>query len=209
MSQQINLYNPLLLKQQKLFSLKTMTQALGLIVVGMFVFYGYVSYRVANLEEQAAQTEQQHKTTLAKLERTKAEAGPRAPSALLADELARTEMHLQTRRHIISLLEQGDLGNREGFSGYFRALSRRTMEGLWLTHFQVSGAGEVGISGRTLKPELVPAFINQLKQEPVLAGKTFASLEMHRATPSAASSKMATPAYIEFSLLHASAEPSR
>lgn len=207
MSQQINLYNPLLLKQQKLFSLKTMTQALGLIVVGMFLFYGYVSYRVTNLEEQAAQTTEQYQATLTKLTRIQAEAAPRAPSALLADELARTEMLLKTRRHIITLLEQGDLGNREGFSGYFRALSRRTMDGLWLTHFQVSGAGKVAISGRTLKPELVPAFIHQLKQEPILAGKTFASLEMHRPAPAAAGSKTATPAYIEFNLQHARSEP--
>lgn len=208
MSQQINLYNPLLLKQQKLFSLKTMTQALGLIVLGMFLFYGYVGYRVVHLEKQAAQTTQMYNTTLARLERTKAEAGPRAPSALLADEVTRTEMQLKTRRHILDLLEQGDLGNRQGFSGYFRALSRRTTEGLWLTGFQVSGAGEVAISGRALKPELVPAFINQLKQEPVLAGKTFASLEMRRPSPSVSGDKT-VPAYIEFSLHHAAAEPSR
>lgn len=207
MSQQINLYNPLLLKQKKLFSLNTMTQALGLILLGMFAFYGYYSYRVANLEKQAAQTTHLYNTTLTQLERTKAASGPRAPSVLLADEIARTESQLKTRRHIIGLLEQGDLGNRQGFSGYFRALSRQTMEGLWLTAFQVTGAGEVAISGRALKPELVPAFINRLKQEPVLAGKTFASLEMRR--PAAApGGKTAVPAYIEFSLHHSAAEPS-
>jgi len=208
MSQQINLYNPLLLKQQKLFSLRTMTQALGLILLGNFLFYGYASYRTAHLEKQASQTTQLYNTTLAQFERTKAEAGPRAPSALLADAVARTEAQLKTRRRIIGLLEQGALGNRQGFSGYFRALSRQTMAGLWLTGFQVSGAGEVAISGRALKPELVPAFINQLKQEPVLAGKTFASLEMRRPTPIGTGGKPVVPAYIEFSLHHSAAAPS-
>ena len=206
MSQQINLYNPLLLKQKKLFSLNTMAQALGLILLGMFAFYGYLEYRVANLEKQVAQTTQLYNATLAQLERTKAESGPRAPSALLADEIARTEAQLKTRRHIIGMLEQGDLGNRQGFSGYFRALSRQTLEGLWLTAFQVSGAGEVAISGRALKPDLVPAFINRLKLEPMLAGKTFASLEMHR--PAAAGAgKTPVPAYIEFGLQHSAAAP--
>ena len=54
MSQQINLYNPLLLKQQKLFSLRTMAQALGLILLGNFLFYGYASYRTANLRNRQA-----------------------------------------------------------------------------------------------------------------------------------------------------------
>jgi len=209
MSQQINLYNPLLLKQQKLFSLRTMTQALGLILLGNFLFYGYASYRTANLEKQASQTTQLYNATLAQFERTKAESGPRAPSALLADEVARTEAQLKTRRRIIGLLDQGALGSRQGFSGYFRALSRQTMEGLWLTGFQVSGAGEVAISGRALKPELVPAFINQLKQEPVLAGKTFASLEIRRPAPTGAGGKSVVPAYIEFSLHHSAAVPAQ
>lgn len=208
MSQQINLYNPLLLKQQKLFSLRTMTQALGLILLGNFLFYGYASYRTANLEKQASQTTQLYNATLVRFEQTKVESGPRSPSALLADEVARTEAQLKTRRRIIGLLEQGALGNRQGFSGYFRALSRQTMEGLWLTGFQVSGADEVAISGRALKPELVPAFINQLKQEPVLAGKTFASLEMRRPTSTGPSGKTVVPAYIEFSLHHSAAKPS-
>jgi len=116
MSQQINLYNPLLLKQQKLFSLRTMTQALGLILLGNFLFYGYASYRTANLEKQATQTTKLYNTTLAQFERTKGESGPRSPSALLADEVARTEAQLKTRRRIIGLLEQG--------AGVFRLFSR-------------------------------------------------------------------------------------
>ena len=38
MSQQINLYNPLFLEKKKYFSAVTMTQAIGLIVVGMTAF---------------------------------------------------------------------------------------------------------------------------------------------------------------------------
>src|SRR5258706_7273730 len=40
-SQQINLYNPLFLKQEKYFSARTMTQALGLIALGLLGLYAY------------------------------------------------------------------------------------------------------------------------------------------------------------------------
>ena len=49
MSQQINLFNPVFLKQKKYFSVMTMLQALGLIVLGSIVFYGYAWYQVQQL----------------------------------------------------------------------------------------------------------------------------------------------------------------
>lgn len=206
MSQQINLYNPLLLKQQKHFSLNTMAQALGLILSGFLLFYAYAWYSTAGLEKQAAATAQQNTAALAQLERAKIEFGPRAASKLLEDEVVRTAAQLDTRRHIIALLQSGELGDKRGFSGYFSALSRQTVDGLWLTGFQVSGAGDVAISGRALKPELVPVFINHLKRETVLAGKTFTTLEMRLpAATTGPGGKPAAPAFVEFSLHNSAA----
>jgi hypothetical protein len=209
-SQQINLYNPLLLKQQKLFSLNTMAQALGLILLGIFLFYGYAWYRVADLEKQMAETARLHRDTLAQLEQTKSKLGPRKASKLLEDEVTRMEAQVDTRRRIIGLMEQGELGNSQGFSEYFRAFARQTMDGLWLTGFRVSGSGDMAISGRALKPEQVPVFINHLKREKILEGKTFTTLEM-RLPPatSAPEGKPVTPAFIEFSLHNTDAGGSR
>ena len=41
MSQQINLFNPIFLKQKKYFSVVTMLQALLLIVLGSMLFFAY------------------------------------------------------------------------------------------------------------------------------------------------------------------------
>ncbi len=210
MSQQINLYNPLLLKQQKLFSLDTMAQALGLILAGAALFYAYAWYNAAAMEKQAAEASRMHASTLARLESMKAGSGAGAPSKLLEEEIARMEAQLNARQGVVAQLERGELGNKRGFSEYFRALSRQTTDGLWLTSFQVSGAGEVAIGGRALKPELVPVFIAQLKRETALAGKTFATLEMR--VPESAPSPDARPAqpmYVEFSLHNAEAGASR
>ena len=43
MSQQINLYNPLFLKQEKHFSARTMAQALGIIALALAALYGYAA----------------------------------------------------------------------------------------------------------------------------------------------------------------------
>ncbi len=51
MSQQINLFNPVFLTQKKYFSVLTMLQALGLIVLGSALFYGYALYQVAQMSK--------------------------------------------------------------------------------------------------------------------------------------------------------------
>lgn len=210
MSQQINLYNPLLLKQKKLFSFKTMTQGLGLILGGMLLFYAYAGYSAASLKKQHAEGKRLHAAALTQIEKIKAESGARVPSKLLQEEVARMEAQLNARQRVVMLLERGELGNKQGFSEYFRALSRQATDGVWLTAFQVTGAGEVAISGRTLKPELVPAFISQLKRETAMAGKTFATLEMRLPDPApAAGGKPVQASYVEFSLHNAEAGAAR
>ena len=49
MSQQINLFNPVFLKQKKYFSVIAMGQALAMIAVGSALFYGYANYQVQQL----------------------------------------------------------------------------------------------------------------------------------------------------------------
>lgn len=208
MSQQINLYNPLLLKQQKLFSFNTMVQALGLILFGVLLFCAYAWYDTASLQRQGEEAQRLHASSLAHLGQLSAATAARAPSKLLQEEAARAEAELSARKRVVALLESGVLGNKQGFSEYFRALSRQTTDGVWLTAFEVTGAGGLAISGRALKPERVPVLIAHLKRESAMAGKSFATLEM-RLPPSPAADGNAPPPYIEFSLHNAAAGESR
>ena len=212
MSQQINLYNPLFRRQEKYFSTLTMLQALGLILLGSLLVYGYAWYRTSGLEQRSLQTAKSYQATQVRLAQAAAAFGPRQPSKLLQDEIARMDGQVKARRQIIGLLGKGELGNTQGFSEYLRALSRQTLSGLWITAFHVSGIGsDMAINGRALQPELVPVFINRLKKEPVLAGKTFSMLEMSlpEAEKAADGKPAPAPPYIEFSLRKAAVEPAK
>lgn len=208
MSQQINLFNPLFRKQKKYFSAVTMAQALLLILLGALLLYGYARYRMSTLNEQAEQTASTHKATQARLLEISAQFGPRQPSQLLSEEVARMEAKLQARQRVVGMLESGELGNRRGFSGFFRALARQTMNGVWITSFHVSDAeNDMAISGRALQPELVPVYLTRLKTETILAGKSFSNMEMRLPEAEAAADGKPKPGYrfIEFSLRKAEA----
>jgi hypothetical protein len=113
------------------------------------------------------------------------------------------EQQLKGEEEVLEVLQSGRLGNTQGYSGYMRAFARQTVNGLWLTEFGIKGAGnEMLLGGRTLRPELVPAYIQRLNQEVAMQGRDFAALEMQRPKMESASKDKPpkVPNYLEFRL---------
>ncbi|WP_334190917.1 PilN domain-containing protein, partial [Noviherbaspirillum sp.] len=178
MSQQINLFNPIFLKQKKYFSAVTMAQALGLILLGSALLSAYTNYRVTELAREADATTAQLASAQAQLNKLNAEFGPRQKSALIEQQTKAAELEVAELKQVVDFLTRGEFGNTNGYSEYMRAFSRQIVPDLWLTGFAISGAGsEIALQGRALKAELVPAYISKLKRETVLQGKSFAALE--------------------------------
>lgn len=179
MSQQINLFNKALFKQQKPFSAIVIVRILGAIVLGSVLLAAYASYQLSSLGKQAAATTIQLASAQSQLAQVNVEFGVRQKSKALEDEILKVEAEVQGIQKIFEILKKGEFGNTKGYSEYMRAFSRQIVGGLWLTGFSIIGAGnEIGIQGKAMQPELVPVYIGRLKQEPVLQGKAFAALDM-------------------------------
>lgn len=211
MSQQINLFNPIFLKQKKYFSLATIAQGIALIVFGALLFYAYAAYQVANMERQASEAAKRLAVEQERLSRVAAEFAPGKKSRLLEEELARLEGQLSARQKVLQYLQGGGLGDTAGFSEYLRAFSRQAIDGLWLTGFSIREAGaQMSLDGRALKPELVPAYIQRLDNEKVMQGKGFAGMEigLPAARPDKEGGKgvMLQPRFVEFRLMSAGQE---
>jgi hypothetical protein len=180
MSQQINLFNPIFLRQQKIFSLLTMLQALGLIILGSGFFYGYALYQVEQLTLQSVESNRRFKAGEDSLKRQTADS-PQQANKLLQDEVQNLEQQNLKQAKIVDTLKSGALGNTTGYSAYMQAFSRQVIEGLWLTGFSVKGNGaHITLNGSVLKPELLPAYIQRLNRETVMQGKTFSTLQMQQ-----------------------------
>lgn len=187
MSQQINLFNPIFLKQKKIFASVPMVRALGLLLVGVALLVVYGSQNVATLERRAAEGATRLSQQQARMATVNTEYAPRQPSKELGVELAVAEAHLRALRDVSAVLARGDIGNTAGYSAYFKALARQNVEGMWLTGVSIVGAGnEIGVQGRALDAKLVPQFITRLANEPALRGKSFAALSIERPPPTPA-----------------------
>lgn len=210
MSQQINLFNPIFLKQKKIFSALPMAEALGVIVAGALLLNWYAVQIVGELEKEA----EAGKAMLAKREQRLTQArvqfAPRAKDAGLEAQVVAAEAELKALHDVSSVLQGGALGNTAGYAEYFRAFSRQNVSGLWLTGVRINGAGnDIGVQGRAMQATLIPNYIARLTGERVMHGKTFASLDIGRpdaaATTAANAATAAVPApaaspFVEFSL---------
>lgn len=198
MSQQINLFNPIFLKQKKYFSAVTMLQALGLIVLGAGLFYGYALYQVAQLSNQTQEMGKRYAAEQARLVNYANEFSPQRSGQLVDEELKQLEMKATEQEATLNLLKSGAIGNTEGFSGYMRAFARQSIKGMWLTGFDIAGDGtQMSMSGAVLNPQLVPSYIQRLSKERVMRGKTFSTLRIWQPDKDG---DRPVPRYVEFEL---------
>ncbi|HEY5799149.1 MAG TPA: PilN domain-containing protein [Burkholderiaceae bacterium] len=179
MSGQINLFNPIFLKQKKHFSARTMAQAMAVVLIGTIAMSAYMRNQLAALEQQASRSSASLAAAQKRLERVNAEFVTKPKNVELEGELANVEAELRSLQAVSGILQKGEFGNKRGYAEYLRAFARQAREGLWLTGFEITGAGtEIVLRGRALQPDVVPAFIARLSAEPVFKGKAFAGFEM-------------------------------
>lgn len=177
MNQQINLYHPVFRKEQKRFSARAMVEAVGLVLLGVVLLYGYTAWQVRKLAAAVAQTRQEQAAAAKQLAAAEAQFGGRGYAERLAD-LRHT---LRTRAHVVALLAGRGFGNVRGYSEYFTALARATVPGLWVTSFRVRGAGqEIELQGRTLAAALVPRYLAALTGSAPFAGTDFRRFQITR-----------------------------
>jgi len=196
-SQQINLFNPQFLEKKKYFSAEAMTQALGLLVLGMAAFYGFAFWQDRNLARQIGESGRAYEQQKQQFTKVTAELSPEKREAQLDQDLKSIEAAIALRQSLLRGLGTGGLAGPAGYSEYLRAFARQTVQGLWLTSIQITeGGDQLTMSGRALQPDLVPVLIGRLKQESVLRGRPLEALAITRS----AAGKDAARAIVDFTV---------
>lgn len=179
MSQQVNLYTEAFRKREKPFAARTMGLALGIVALGLVALYAYALVQTRSAERASAQAAQRLAEQRAQLAAAAAKLAPQVRSGGLEAEVKRLEAEVQARRAVLASLGTGQLGNTEGFSAYLAAFGKQAMPGLWLTAVSIGEAGdELQLRGRVLRPELVPAYLKALNDEPVMRGRRVVEMQL-------------------------------
>ena len=202
MSQNINLLGPAFRKRRQLLTLVTVAQCLGVMLFALLGYHFYLEQQVSGLATELRTAEDMLRSHQGHVEKLKGRSAALKPDVQLDAEIGQLETELKIAREAMVALKGGAFGNQQGYAEYLRAFSRQSLGGLWLTGFSIAGSGELEIRGRVLSPDLLPSYIQRLNREQVLAGRSFARLEMSRPRPEAAAGKAPlVPRHLEFSLV--------
>jgi len=209
LSQQINLFNPDLLKKSKSFSVQILMVIVLVVCALLGLWFWYVAHQLSEVVKESEIMAAKMTAAQAELAKVTSNNAPRQKSKELELMIQTEEAELEKMQKVFQTLEKGDFGNTDGYSDYFRAFARHIQSDIWLTGINIRGANEIGLKGRALKPEAVPAYISRLAKEPALKGKSFSTLEMaatkdseskEGATATSAASRKEGVGFIEFNL---------
>jgi hypothetical protein len=186
MFQQVNLYQPLLREEHKLFAATTIAIAVGIVAVGLMAMASFSWWRLAQLERQfhAVQSQEAAQQKLIARANAIVEAGESQESIearlkTLALELARRQQALRYLQGDGS--QGGTAGASHGFAERMAALAREQLDGLWLTGAVfTSEADGFALTGEALHAELVPLYLQRLAGEAALKGTKLQSIEIRQ-----------------------------
>jgi len=185
-TQQVNLFQPIFRKERKLLSFSVLWQGCAAVLVVLMMMYGWGMQQTLQMKSELAQQEKQQKAFTQQLVDVSARlAGMKtdtAPQLMLAN----LERELVARQKVVDALTRVRDTYTQGVSTYLESFSRQMPKGVWLTGFTVQAGGEgLVIRGSSLKPELVPTFLDQLSTENTVVGTEFALLQIQRETADA------------------------
>jgi hypothetical protein len=195
MAQALNLDHPALHRVPVDFALRHALLAMAAVLA--LVHGGAVWLRQGTLQAQAQAAELQAVAAARPLAMGLATTGTPAQAEL--DQLRRLA---DGQHRVRQALAHGVLGNgAEGYTSYFTALARQAQPNLWITGLALGhDAQDLTLEGRMLDTHSLAPWLRRLADEPRFKGRSFAQLQLRRATEAGVS-------VTEFSLRSVPAAP--
>jgi len=182
MEQQVNLYQPILGAEKRLFSARAIGVGLSLLGLSLCALAGLGAWRTGRVEHSVAVLEAQQAAALTMAERAGAALQPGRSVAELETQAKGLSADIAARERALDLVRLGKVSPATGFAARLEALARRQLDGLWLHTIVVgSGDGRLALRGGTVDAGLIPAYLGALAAEPALAGVRFDKLAIRRA----------------------------
>jgi hypothetical protein len=189
MEQQINLYQPILGAEKRLFSARAIVVAISLFACCLVAISAYATYRVRGAEHAVATIESQSSARAAAMERGLAALHPGADQQSVELQARQLAADISEREHALALVRRGMVDAAGSFSARLEALARRHLDGLWLSRvFLSAGERQLALVGQTSDPQLVPQYLAALATERALDHTRFDRFSMRRDTSGATSS---------------------
>lgn len=174
--QQVNLYTLEFRRHEQPLSSRTVLWALAACLVLIVIIQSLNVWRLSTARDELTGLQQQEQQLAARLSALKA-AQPTNTHSVLEREVAALRSDIQRREELQSLISQQNLGNTRGFSPFMEGLARQAHSDLSLTEIRLQQGGRyLELAGWTRRAEVVPFYLQQLRNERAFEGVRFGVL---------------------------------
>lgn len=181
MMQQVNLYHEILKQQQKQSSTKLTVAILATVALVCVGFSAYLFWHVSTIETELHQAQLTLNQEQARVNELLSKRPSQQPNAQLLAEIEHWQNSVNEASQTLQLLAGRKAILSQGFSIYLQALANQSNPEIWLSAIHIDGQNRgLKLEGSTFKPERIPQALQQLQQEPVFKGQTFAKLIMQQ-----------------------------
>lgn len=178
--QQVNLYQPILRKQEKVFSAKTMLQGNLLVLLGLILLFSYTAVQTRNMQTQLTQVRQQHDEQMKQLATLTAQYPPKEKDNSIKGRIEQAQAQLQHERKLLVAVEQLGLDGDSGFFEHLSGLARQDLPQLWLQRIYLQSGNQVDLAGSAHQAEAVALYLQRLTEEKAFNGTAFQSVVIAR-----------------------------
>lgn len=176
MNQQINLYTAEFRPETNAFQSMFMFQAAGILIFALMCISLYARHEVSGVDREIELVAQLESSAIERLQSVGPLIASMTGERTWAEQLDDATRMLAERQAVLNLVKSTSLGNTDGFSSQLYALARQDVDGIWLTRIVLASATQTTrIEGRAFRAELIPAYVQDLTDEPA-----FSNLRFHR-----------------------------
>jgi hypothetical protein len=181
MQQQINFYRADYRSVTENFATGSILIVCGVVVLAMFLGYGFVMYKLPGIERELQTVNDQEKAAIARLENLQSSLNVASGDTSWEERLEEARRSLRNQQLVLGLVQDSSLGNIQGFSHHLNSLARQDTDGLWLSYIRLSALGDnTVLEGQALRADLVPAYLQGLAEEPPFATQRFNQFQIER-----------------------------
>jgi hypothetical protein len=182
MEQQVNLYQPILRAEKRIFSARAIGGSLLTLGACLGGLHAFGAWRTGRIERSVAIIERQVAAETSLRDGVSAALRPSRSIVDLQAQALELIADIAARERALDLVNRDTASPATGFAARLEALGRRQIDGLWLRTIVVgSGDGLLALQGATVDRRLVPQYLAALAEERAFDGVRFDKLAIRQA----------------------------
>lgn len=178
--QQVNLYQPILRKEEKVFSARTLMIGNLLILTGLVLLFLYSLVLSDRMRSQLQHVQTQRDTQVKDLATLSARYPAKSKDSSIQLRIAQARQELQHKQKLFTTVGKLGIDTQQNYSTQLSALARQDVPQLWLHRITLQQGRNLALQGSALQAAEIPRYLQRLANEKIFSGIDFHSAVIQR-----------------------------